>query len=292
MDDPQKCCICGNELWRLFKESSLAGIVSPDDFRITDSRYGVTGRICKCMNCGFKQVSDVKDVLSFYEALEDEDYDSNRKQRGLQARSILKKVQNYIKRGRLLDVGAASGILLEQGVALGYDCEGVEPSKALSAIASRNGQKVHLGILPHPDVSGKYDVITLVDVIEHIPNPVQLLRDIAAHLKPTGFGVLTTPNEQSLVAKLLGGRWWHYRIAHIGYFNLKTIKLALSQAGLEVVSVSSPPWFFSFEYAYQRAMFYLPIFQYFGFPQWIKNKTIRINFFDSMQIIFRIKKRI
>jgi SAM-dependent methyltransferase len=292
MSKIEKCWICGAMDWRLFKESSLGGIVSPDDFRITDSRYGVTGQINKCMNCGFKQVSDITDVSSFYEKLIDKDYDSNRKQRGLQALGILKKVQKCQKDGRLLDVGAASGILLEQAATLGYNCEGVEPSKALCEIANKTGQKVHLGIMPHSAISGKYDVITLVDVIEHITNPVQLLRDIAAHLKPTGIGVLTTPNEQSFVANLLGGRWWHYRIAHIGYFNLKTIKLALSQAGLEVVNISSPPWFFSFEYAYQRAMRYLPMFDFFGGPQWIKDKTIKINFFDSMQIIFRIKNRI
>src|ERR1041385_6222068 len=110
------CWICGANSWSLFKESSLGGRISSDDFKITDARYGHTGRIERCNACGFKQVKDVESVLKFYESLEDTAYDQGREQRSLQARKILEAVQRHKKSGRLLDVGAASGILLETAV--------------------------------------------------------------------------------------------------------------------------------------------------------------------------------
>jgi 2-polyprenyl-3-methyl-5-hydroxy-6-metoxy-1,4-benzoquinol methylase len=290
MADVVKCWVCGGSSWRLFKESTLQGNISPDDFKITDARYGHTGRIEQCQSCGFKQVMDVDSVLKFYEALEDSAYDQGREQRGLQARKIIEALLPYKTGGRLLDVGAASGILLEQAAKLGFDGEGVEPSRSLAKSAQDSGLKVHLGIFPHPAVQGQYDVISLVDVIEHVPIPVPLLRDIAAHLKPDGVGVLTTPDVESFVARRLGPRWWHFRVAHIGYFSRKTMLKALDAAGLEVIEMSCPAWYFTHEYACERAMVYFPKFLRFKMPGFIREKTIKVNFRDSMQVIFRRKR--
>lgn len=290
MSDSVACWICGANSWRLFKESSLHGQISSDDFKITDARYGHTGQIDQCQACGFKQVKDVDSVLRFYESLEDSAYDQNREQRGLQARKIIEAVRKHKKGGRLLDVGAASGILLEQAAKLGFDGEGVEPSRSLAKRAMASGLKVHLGIFPHPQIVGPYDVITLVDVIEHVPNPIPLLRDIANHLKPDGVGVVTTPDVESFIARMLGPRWWHFRVAHIGYFSRATLEKALVAAGLEVVEVTSPAWYFTYDYAWERAMVYVPRFLRFRLPKFLREATIRVNFHDSMQVIFRRKQ--
>src|ERR1044071_2799434 len=150
MAETATCWICGGQSWRLFKNSTLNGHISSDDFKITDARYGHTGKINECLSCGFKQVKDVDSVLKFYESLEDTAYDQGREQRGLQARKILEAILPYKKGGRLLDVGAASGILLEQARKLGFGGEGVEPSRSLAKTAQAAGLNVHLGIFPHP----------------------------------------------------------------------------------------------------------------------------------------------
>jgi SAM-dependent methyltransferase len=289
MADTATCWVCGAQSWRLFKDSTLSGGISSDDFKITDARYGHTGRIEQCEACGFKQVKDVESVLKFYEGLEDSAYDQGREQRGLQARKIIEAVLAYKKSGRLLDVGAASGILLEQAAKLGFQGEGVEPSRSLAKSAQDAGLNVHLGTFPHPTIRGPYDVITLIDVIEHVPNPIQLLKDIAAHLKPDGIGILTTPDVQSLVARLLGPRWWHFRVAHIGYFSRDTMRRALAGAGLELVEMSCPAWYFTCDYACERAMVYFPKPLRFRMPKFLREKTIKVNFRDSMQVIFRRK---
>lgn len=281
------CRVCGGSSWRAFKQSTLSEPISSDDFRITDARYGHTGRVDRCELCGFKQVTDIGSVLEFYESLEDAAYDEGREQRALQARKLLEAVRKHKDGGSLLDIGAASGILLEQAVRLGFNTEGVEPSASLATRARAAGLNVHRGVFPHEAIKGRYDVITLVDVIEHVQDPVGLLREVASHLKDDGTGLLTTPDVQSLAARLLGPRWWHFRVAHISYFELATIKRALAVAGLEIVEVSRPPWYFTCEYAFERAMGYLPPSLRFGVPSLIGRATIRVNFRDSMQVIFK-----
>lgn len=283
----QSCWVCGGHSWKLFKPSTLGKSISSDDFKITDAHYGHTGRIEQCLNCGFRQCADLESVLGFYEDLDDPAYDEGREQRGLQARKILEAILAFKKGNRLLDVGAASGILLEQAAKLEFEGEGVEPSRHLARRAVESGCKVHLGTFPHPNIKGEYDVITLVDVIEHVPNPVQLLRDIAFHLKPDGVGVVTTPDVNAMIARLLGARWWHFRVAHIGYFDHQTLAKALEKAGLEIVEVTRPAWFFTVEYAMERAMSYLPRAIRVKAPQFVRNWTIRVNFRDSLEVIFR-----
>ena len=282
-----QCWICGGTSWKPFKASTLGHSITSEDFKITDAHYGHTGRIEQCVSCGFKQCADIDSVLKFYESLEDPAYDEGREQRGLQARKILEAILPYKKSGSLLDIGAASGILLEQAARLGFDGVGVEPSRQLASRAVASGLKVHLGIFPHAEVKGPFDIITLIDVIEHVPNPIQVLRDIADHLKPDGVGVLTTPDVQSLAARLLGPRWWHFRVAHIGYFNHETISRALAEAGLSVIKITRPAWYFTWDYAAERAMNYMPKPIRFKLPAAARDHTIRVNFRDSLQVIFR-----
>jgi 2-polyprenyl-3-methyl-5-hydroxy-6-metoxy-1,4-benzoquinol methylase len=281
------CWVCGGTEWKLFKDSTLGESITSDDFKITDAHYGHTGRIEQCQTCGFRQCADIDSVLKFYESLDDPAYDQGREQRALQARKILETVWKIKSGGKLLDIGAASGILLEEAASLGFQGVGVEPSRHLAAKAVENGLDVRLGIFPHPEIRGPFDVITLIDVIEHVPNPIRLLRDIGTHLKPDGLGVVTTPDVRSLVARLLGPRWWHFRVAHIGYFDQRTIAKALAAAGLELVGLSRPPWYFTCEYAAERAMNYIPKPLRFKLPTFLREHTIRVNFRDSMQVLFR-----
>src|SRR6185312_17166433 len=102
----------------------------------------------------------------------------------------------------------------------------IEPSLALQAQAQARGLPVHRGVLPSPNVTGLYDIVTAVDVIEHVPDPVGLMRVIAATMAPQGIAVFVTPDVGSFAARLLSWKWWHYRIAHIGYFDQRTLRRA------------------------------------------------------------------
>src|SRR3990172_12629254 len=170
-----KCWICVFKPVDLVKPSNIKKPLDSHSFSVTDSTYGVTTSLGKCKQCGFVQSIEPLDVLSFYHDLEDINYESNRKQRSLQAEYILSVIRKVKNQGRLLDIGAGSGILVEQALKYGYHAEGVEPSKWFHAKAVEHNIPVKCGVFPHQELLGKYEVITLIDVIEHVNNPVELL---------------------------------------------------------------------------------------------------------------------
>ena len=60
------------------------------------------------------------------------------------------------------------------------------------------------------------------------------------------------------MAKILRWKWWHYRVAHVGYFSKQTIKFALEDSGYQVLSIKNTRWFFSLNYLAKRISTYLP----------------------------------
>jgi 2-polyprenyl-3-methyl-5-hydroxy-6-metoxy-1,4-benzoquinol methylase len=281
------CWVCGSSNLAFYKASDIENELTAQDFAITDSDYGRTGELHQCASCGFIQSEALSDVLSFYENLEDAEYETGRSERGLQARKLLDLLPGARKDERLVDVGAGSGILVEQALGMGYLAEGVEPSRWLREQAVAHKLPVHLGVFPHPDIEPGVDVVTMVDVIEHVSNPVELLTAACQCMGDDAVGLIVTPDVDSLAARFLGKRWWHFRIAHIGYFNKRNLLLALQRAGLESVKVGRPTWYFTVGYLWERVMHYMPSALRFSLPRMCQNWIVPLNLADSIYVIFR-----
>jgi SAM-dependent methyltransferase len=140
--------------------------------------------------------------------------------------------------GRLLDVGCAAGFFLAEARAF-YDVQGVELSRWSSDYArSRLGLPVITGTLPEAGLGADcFDVVTLWDVIEHVPDPVPLLAEAARVLKPGGRLVLTTGDWGSAYAQRRGADW-HLMTPpwHLTMFSRDTLARAAQRAGLKVVA--------------------------------------------------------
>ena len=285
-DQNCSCWVCGSTQQFILRESNLDVPLSSNLFKITDAHYGETGSIYQCQECGFRQCNDLDQVLDFYEKLEDKDYEASRAERAIQARRILQTVSAHRPVGQLLDIGAGSGILVEEAQKLGYIAQGIEPSKWLCDKAIERGLSVYHGTLPHVNINPPYDVVTLIDVIEHVSNQVELLKNIHQIMAKDGIGIVVTPDVGSLTARLMGYRWWHYRIAHIGYFNQKTLNLALVNANLRSLCVLRPKWYFSMPYLIERVNFYLPRLFHLPVFKWMESITVPLNLFDSILVVF------
>ncbi|WP_119422407.1 class I SAM-dependent methyltransferase [Desertibaculum subflavum] len=281
------CWLCGSTDLALAWRGDLPPTLGPGAFRITDAAYGRTADVYDCRACGFRQARGVDRVLALYEAMDDPDYEATRAPRRLQAERLLKVLRRHRRDGRLLDIGAGSGILVEAARAMGFDAEGIEPSRALQAEAVARGLPVHRGVLPHPGAAGRYDAATVVDVIEHVPDPVGLMRDVREVLAPGGLCLVVTPDLGSLAARLLGRRWWHYRIAHIGYFDRATLARALLAAGFEVIWAGRPTWQLPAGYLARRALTYLPGGTRVPVPGWLDRVALPLNLFDSLLFLAR-----
>jgi 2-polyprenyl-3-methyl-5-hydroxy-6-metoxy-1,4-benzoquinol methylase len=284
--DSQACCwVCGAHALILIRRGSLPETLTAANFKITDSAYGCTADIFECGVCGFRQANTLSEVLRYYEEMFDDAYEHSRVARSTQARMLLRSVAAYCPRGRLLDVGAGSGILVDEAARMGFRAEGIEPSGPLSAHAAARGLKVHHGVLPAASVGGSFDIATVIDVIEHVSTPVELMRNVREALVPGGVAVVVTPDVSSMMARLLGWRWWHYRVAHIGYFNQATLAAALRAAGFETVKTMRPAWYFPASYLLERILTYLPQAVRFTPPRRLDNVTVPLNLFDSLLVV-------
>jgi len=259
-----ECWICGSSDSREVVPSGIDGGVSSEDFRISDSHYGRTARIVECNECGFRYADPLPadDLAELYSRLTDEDYDSGSEGRIEPFRKILDtalRLRQGIK--SVLDIGASTGLMCLAAGEKGLDAVGVEPSRwAVDIAVGRHGVNVIEGVYPHPELVGrKFDLVTLVDVIEHVTDPVGLLKDAAGALTDDGLCVVVTPDVGSMAARIMGRRWWHYRVAHVCYFNRRTMKRALGMAGLAVVKIQGYSWTFSLGYLAERLSRYLPV---------------------------------
>jgi len=286
------CPVCSSTRTTLWKSRNLDRELTPEDFRITDSRYGVTLTLHKCEDCSFlfADPSETAHLTALYEQLVDPSYEEGAENRALQMRWLLRLGKAIRPQARtLLEIGAGSGLLVSEAGHMGLQAVGVEPSNSLVATAKKSrGVDLIQGIYPHPQLAGRrFDLVYLIDVIEHVEDPVQLLADCASALAPGGVFLVVTPDVSSMAAKLLGRRWWHFRLAHVGYFNRRSMSEACRRAGLTIESSRRIRWFFPIRYLAERASLYLPVGPLNRLAErvppfaWLYDRVIPVNLRDS-----------
>jgi SAM-dependent methyltransferase len=134
---------------------------------------------------------------------------------------------------RLLDVGAAYGLFLKAARDAGWDASGVEiaPDCALEA-ARLSGASVACGDFCKVPLAGPYDVIVMLDVIEHFRDPAASVRRAFELLSPGGLLVIETGNLDAPWARLLGNRWYFLDPPqHLFYFSEQGLKALLDRSG-------------------------------------------------------------
>jgi SAM-dependent methyltransferase len=246
-----------------WKPRNLERDLVPEDLRITDDRYGVTLALWRCRRCEFiySDAGEVAELVSLYSRLDDPAYEEGEVSRKLQMRWLVERAWKARPGARsLLDVGAAAGLLVKEAGQAGLLAEGVEPSHSLVQAGCAAGLTLHEGVLPHPDLTGhRFDVVTLVDVIEHVADPLALLRSARESVEPDGLVLLVTPDVDSAASRLFGKRWWHLRLAHVGYFNRRSLDEAVRVTGFETEEEFRARWFFEVGYLADRMVQYLPV---------------------------------
>jgi len=137
---------------------------------------------------------------------------------------------------RVLDVGCGSGVLLARMKALGWDAEGVELDPDGVKAARGRGVGVRQGTLEQqafPD--NTFDAVHSAHVIEHVYDPVGLLRECHRILKPGGTLVILTPNIESWGHRKFGASWLNLDPPrHLVLFSTRTLSRSASQAGFTV----------------------------------------------------------
>ncbi len=232
--------------------------MSREQIKITDSDYGRTWALSQCKNCTHIFANPFPSrnfIRSLYSQTEDPLYEEEAKGRSKNFARILSVLDEmFPKRGILFDVGAATGLLLEIARKRGWQVEGIEPSSWAVRLARERYQLDLIeGVFEEASLkNNRYTAITMVDFIEHISHPFEAAVKAHQTLSPEGMICLVTPDVESLAARIMGRRWWHFRPGHLGYFTKKSLETLLRRSGFQIMKQRKYSWTFSLHYLLSR----------------------------------------
>lgn len=155
---------------------------------------------------------------------------------GEAARGFFRRVLNEAgTRGALLDIGARQGTLVDEATRLGYDAMGVDRCEPLARTARARGLHVESGTVDGIPGADRFDVVTMMDVIEHVPAPRRLLAAAHRLLKPGGRLVVYTSNHRGAVREIFGGN-------HVCFFDDRTLPRALAAESFTTDTLQLTPY--------------------------------------------------
>lgn len=144
---------------------------------------------------------------------------------------------------RIIDVGCGDGFHLQLLRRLGdpgWRLEGVDPSERAVDRARRAGLRVHRGLVQQLDLpASSYDMALLIQTIEHLDDPVAVLRAIRRLLRPGGRLIVVTDNTGTIDFRLFRRRHWggYHAPRHFYLFDRPSLRAVLEHVGLEVDTI-------------------------------------------------------
>lgn len=287
-----KCCVC--------EIDDAAQIGAGGDYE-----YGTSGDVFKavqCQTCALVYLNPRPDVSEFekiypstYHAFDfaEADYGIVYKIRSrLEAKRLLSWCADLPIDARILDVGCGDGFhlkLLQQYGKKSWRLEGVDLDKRAAETAEKYGLKVHLGTIENLSLpENSYDLAIMIQTIEHVEKPDEILAAVKRVLKKEGKLVIVTDNTDSIDFALFKKSYWggYHFPRHWNLFNRKSLKRLAEKVGFEVADlttqVSPVNWVYSIHnfLIAKRA------------PQFLVNRftlksTVSLSAFTSLDIVLQ-----
>lgn len=137
--------------------------------------------------------------------------------------------------GRLLDYGAGAGQFARFMAGRGFEAVGLEPYSLGTTLEEKHLRLVRAPLAKVKDSLGRFDVITMWHVLEHLEHPVELLAELRSMLAPGGVLVVSVPNFASWQSEVFKGGWFHLDPPrHLLQFEPSTLEDCLRRAGFTV----------------------------------------------------------
>lgn len=193
-------------------------------------------KIVRCKKCGLVKTLGKQKVL-YRDYHRDKDYESHEE---IFRNIFIKRhrlISKYFRKpGKILDIGAATGILLSVFKDKGWEVWGVEPSGS-AKVARKKGFKVMQSEFEKARLPKNYfDVVILNHTLEHLKNPIEVLKKVRTVLKKGGIVYVDVPNFDSLSSRIRG-KGWAYLLEdeHLYHFTPETLKKIFGKAGFKTV---------------------------------------------------------
>jgi 2-polyprenyl-3-methyl-5-hydroxy-6-metoxy-1,4-benzoquinol methylase len=250
----QRCVVCGAEQQILLYPANAAADAPAAEYSCTSGALSQHDDILECPSCGMvssRPKLDGDEILGRYADVVDESYLSEEEGRRELFEWVLRVMGGYLIRGnRLLEIGANVGLFLDAAARAGWSARGIEPSKwAVETGRERFGVDLEQKPIEQlADPPGSADAVVLLDVLEHVVDPLSALRRLRRVLDDEGLLTLSTVNLAGLHGRLRGEKWpWLIR-PHLHYFTPATLDALLREAGFRMVEWSLVPRSFHLSY--------------------------------------------
>lgn len=236
------CNLCGENDYSVVYEKVIPEKkVEIKDMYSASKSVRCTDQVVRCNNCGLVYINPRLDAEIISKACSEGDdvvYISQEASRIATFGDCLKFAEKYAtKKGSLLDVGCASGFFLKVAKDAGWIVLGIEPNKWLGDYGrNKFGVEILSAAMDDAKFEDKvFDLITMWDVLEHMPNPKAGLLEANRVIKDDGILVISYPDYGSIFSKMLGRKWWFFLSHHLYYFTPKTLEKMLNETGFEVI---------------------------------------------------------
>lgn len=154
---------------------------------------------------------------------------------------VFESLKKYRRTNRVLDIGCGAGSVLEAAKRAGWDGEGLEISVPAVEYVRSLGFKVFQGDLasaPYPD--DYFDVVIASELLEHVTDPLSLLKQVARILRPGGVLWATTPNGRGVSSRMLGVSWTTVcPPEHLQLFSINGLRQLIEKAGFERIRMQA-----------------------------------------------------
>lgn len=241
---------------------AVCGETKPELFKIWFDGHL---KLYRCLRCGFvsqfpgpgriKTMAD-EDIFPEGSLNDRKEFLYTKRRRVLQ--SIVDRIVSIKAEGKILDVGCADGHFLYLCAQKGLNCYGVEEIKTLASFASsRTGAQITNGSYRKemfPENS--FDIITFIQVLEHVTTPIDILETAKYHLRPNGILVIEVPSirsphfllyEWTGIKKFAAPKWGKGVIYnHFAYYSPSSLRTLIEKCGFNCSLISTGRWAYKY----------------------------------------------
>ncbi|MFL6280574.1 MAG: class I SAM-dependent methyltransferase [Vicinamibacterales bacterium] len=257
--DVSACWVCGGAALTREHDAILDLEVYRDQHPDLAEYTGERVWFRRCSGCGFAQPERLPSLPGFFDRLYDQLWSADWVSHEFESdykdfifRTILDGLSTRTAAGRrLLDIGAHAGRFMHLAARAGWRPEGIELNPRTAAFAAtRTGLPVHAANVDRLPLSdGGYGAITLIDVLEHVPEPLALLKRVNLALEPGGWIAVKVPSGPAQRLKERARARLHraYRprladnLVHVNHFSPAALRVSLERIGLRSITVDIAP---------------------------------------------------
>lgn len=238
LSEPLHCPVCnGQDLLdrgRIFHHGDIQYVAG-----VAIDLRGYEFQMKACPRCGFQfKYPSIPEqlLLDCYAAAEGDHWGAevDPQQRNFdRMRAAIERFRSF---GRILDVGCFNGAFLSY-LGARWERFGVEPSEQAAEVARSRAIEIVAKTVEGVPEDSRFDVITAIDVVEHIVDPTPFFEKLVGLLSPRGILMISTGDTSSATWRLQGPRYWYcsYVPEHVSYFSPRTLEFIGARYGLSTV---------------------------------------------------------